>query len=71
VPIKHENEVIKTSEVVKPEQKAGCDNVEICETWVFLSFTGRKLLTKNLPTVLVYGHYDASHQIPINLDSPI
>jgi len=65
-------EVIKTSEAVKEAlEKAGCDNVEICETPGNPIIYGEKIIDKNLPTVLVYGHYDVQPADPIDLwDSP-
>ncbi|GEQ84502.1 hypothetical protein ULMS_00100 [Patiriisocius marinistellae] len=69
---KYKDEVIKTSEVIKKSlEKAGCDHVEICETPGYPIVYGEKIIDKNLPTVLVYGHYDVQPPDPINLwDSP-
>ncbi|MDG1039874.1 MAG: peptidase dimerization domain protein, partial [Polaribacter sp.] len=52
-------DVLNTSEVVKSYlEKAGCDTVEICETPGYPIVYGEKIIDPNLPTVLVYGHYD-------------
>jgi len=65
-------DVINTSEAVKSAlEKAGCDQVEICETPGYPIVYGQKLIDSNLPTILVYGHYDVQPADPINLwDSP-
>ncbi|WGK66234.1 dipeptidase [Croceiramulus getboli] len=50
---------------------AGCDSVEICETPGYPIVYGEKIIDKNLPTVLVYGHYDVQPPDPVDLwDSP-
>ncbi|KJD36958.1 peptidase dimerization domain protein [Tamlana sedimentorum] len=68
----YKNDVLKTANVVKTSlEKAGCDTVEICETDGFPIIYGEKTIDPNLPTVLVYGHYDVQPPDPINLwDSP-
>ena len=65
-------EVLNTSEVVKSFlEKAGCDKVEICKTPGYPIVYGEKIIDINLPTVLVYGHYDVQPADPIELwDSP-
>ena len=64
--------VIRTADLVKNSlKKAGCDQVEICETPGYPIVYGEKIIDANLPTVLVYGHYDVQPPDPINLwDSP-
>ena len=66
------NDVLNTSEAVKTSlEKAGCDFVEICETPGYPIVYGEKIIDPNLPTVLVYGHYDVQPADPIELwDSP-
>ncbi|MDC9724290.1 MAG: dipeptidase [Urechidicola sp.] len=68
----YKNDVLKTADAVKTAlEKAGCDNVEICETPGYPIVYGEKIIDKNLPTVLVYGHYDVQPADPIELwDSP-
>ena len=65
-------DVIHTADAVKNSlQKAGCDEVEICETPGFPIVYGEKIIDPNLPTILVYGHYDVQPPDPVNLwDSP-
>ena len=69
---KYKADVIHTADAVKNSlQKAGCDEVEICETPGFPIVYGEKIIDPNLPTILVYGHYDVQPPDPINLwDSP-
>ena len=68
----YKKDVITTAEVVKTSlEKAGCDLVEICETPGYPIVYGEKIIDKNLPTVLVYGHYDVQPPDPLDLwDSP-
>lgn len=65
-------DVIDTANAVKLSlEKAGCDVVEICETPGYPIVFGEKFIDSNLPTVLVYGHYDVQPADPIELwDSP-
>jgi len=65
-------DVIHTADALKNSlQKAGCDQVEICETPGFPIVYGEKIIDPNLPTILVYGHYDVQPPDPVNLwDSP-
>lgn len=68
----YSQDVINTAEAVKESlEKAGCDFVEICETPGYPIVYGEKTIDKNLPTVLVYGHYDVQPPDPMELwDSP-
>ena len=68
----YKNDVIKTAHVIKASlESVGCDHVEICETDGFPIVYGEKMIDENLPTVLVYGHYDVQPADPIELwDSP-
>ncbi len=65
-------DVIKTAEAIKEQlENAGCDTVEICETPGYPIVYGEKIIDKNLPTVLVYGHYDVQPPDPLDLwDNP-
>ncbi|WP_339920510.1 dipeptidase [uncultured Flavobacterium sp.] len=64
----YSQDVIETSEAVKISlEKAGCDFVEICETDGYPIVYGEKIIDKNLPTVLVYGHYDVQPADPMEL----
>ncbi|WP_310991264.1 dipeptidase [Aequorivita marina] len=68
----YKKDVLTTADAVKVQlEKAGCDSVEICETPGYPIVYGEKIIDKNLPTVLVYGHYDVQPPDPMDLwDSP-
>ena len=53
--------------VLESLKKAGCDKVEMCETPGYPIIYGEKIIDKNLPTILVYGHYDVQPADPIEL----
>ena len=62
------HDVIATANAVKESlEKAGCNLVEICETPGYPIVYGEHIIDKNLPTVLVYGHYDVQPPDPIEL----
>ena len=65
-------DVIDMANAVKESLlRAGCDVVELCETPGYPIVFGEKIIDPNLPTVLVYGHYDVQPPDPIELwDSP-
>ncbi|WP_134199016.1 dipeptidase [uncultured Algoriphagus sp.] len=69
---KFKEDVFKAAEFVKESlEKAGADVVEICETPGYPIVYGEKIIDPNLPTVLVYGHYDVQPADPYELwDSP-
>ena len=51
--------------------KAGADGVKIVPTKGYPIVYGEKIIDPNLPTVLVYGHYDVQPPDPLDLwDSP-
>ncbi|MBQ4820912.1 dipeptidase [Aquimarina sp. MMG016] len=68
----YEKDVIKTAGAIKESlETAGCDKVEICETPGYPIVYGEKIISPDLPTVLVYGHYDVQPPDPMELwDSP-
>ena len=52
-------------------EKAGAEKVEIVPTPGYPVVYGEKIIDPNLPTVLVYGHYDVQPPDPLELwDSP-
>ena len=65
-------DVLNTADAVKESlEKAGCDFVEICETPGYPIVYAEKIINENLPTILVYGHYDVQPADPLHLwDSP-
>ncbi|MGA9638992.1 dipeptidase [Flavobacterium sp.] len=68
----YNQDVIDMAEAIKLSlEKAGCDSVEVCETDGYPIVYGEKIIDPNLPTILVYGHYDVQPADPIELwDSP-
>ncbi|TMM58352.1 dipeptidase [Maribacter algarum] len=65
-------DVLDASETIKTSLlEAGCDIAEIHETDGYPIVYGEKIIDPNLPTVLVYGHYDVQPADPLELwDSP-
>jgi acetylornithine deacetylase/succinyl-diaminopimelate desuccinylase-like protein len=64
----YSHDVLNTADAVKTAlENAGCDNVEICETPGYPIVYGEKIIDANLPTVLVYGHYDVQPPDPLDL----
>jgi acetylornithine deacetylase/succinyl-diaminopimelate desuccinylase-like protein len=53
--------------VAKAIKVAGADNVEICATKGYPIVYGEKIIDLNLPTVLVYGHYDVQPADPLEV----
>ena len=53
--------------VAKHLANAGADQVEICETKGYPVVYGEKIINPELPTVLVYGHYDVQLADPLEL----
>ena len=68
----YKTDILKTADFVKESLlKAGCSLAEVCETPGNPIVYGEKIIDVNLPTILVYGHYDVQPADPINLwDSP-
>ncbi|MDB4181976.1 dipeptidase [Polaribacter sp.] len=64
----YHQDVLNTADFVKTSlEKAGCDHVELCETPGYPIIYAEKIIDPNLPTVLVYGHYDVQPADPIEL----
>ena len=65
-------DILRTAESIKNAlEAAGCKKVEICETPGNPIVYGEHIIDKNLPTVLVYGHYDVQPADPLELwESP-
>ncbi|MEO6818406.1 MAG: dipeptidase, partial [Ginsengibacter sp.] len=64
----HIGDMQKCAEAVKNSLlAAGADKVEIMETDGFPVVYGEKMIDKNKPTVLVYGHYDVQPAEPLEL----
>ncbi len=64
----YKDEVMKCAEVCADHlRNAGADEVQICETKGYPVVYGEKMVGKDLPTVLVYGHYDVQPPDPLEL----
>jgi acetylornithine deacetylase/succinyl-diaminopimelate desuccinylase-like protein len=65
---KYKGDILKTAEAIRTSLKeAGCKKVEICETPGNPIVYGEHILDVNLPTILVYGHYDVQPADPLEL----
>ena len=65
---KYKNDVLKAADIIKKSlEEAGVDKAEICPTPGYPIVYGEKIIDKNLPTVLVYGHYDVQPPDPLDL----
>lgn len=65
---RHKNDMIKCAETVKDFiLAAGADKAEVHSTAGHPIVYGEKIIDPNLPTVLVYGHYDVQPPDPLEL----
>jgi acetylornithine deacetylase/succinyl-diaminopimelate desuccinylase-like protein len=65
---KYKADVLRMADAVKDSLvAAGADRVEICPTPGYPIVYGEKIIDSNLPTVLVYGHYDVQPPDPLEL----
>ena len=64
----YKEDVFNTADAVAESlKKAGCEKVEICKTPGYPIVYGEIIKDMNLPTVLVYGHYDVQPPDPLDL----
>ena len=64
----HKNDMVKTAEAVKQRLiEAGVDKAEIYSTEGHPVVYAEKIIDKDKPTVLVYGHYDVQPADPLEL----
>jgi acetylornithine deacetylase/succinyl-diaminopimelate desuccinylase-like protein len=68
----HDHDLQRAAEFIQDRLKAaGADKVEICPTERHPIVYAEKIIDPQLPTVLVYGHYDVQPADPVELwDSP-
>lgn len=65
---RHKEDMLKTARFVEEKiKKAGADFAEVIDTPGHPIVYGEKMVDKNLPTVLVYGHYDVQPPDPLEL----
>lgn len=66
------DEVLRMAEITRQSLvDAGVDFAELCETPGYPIVYGEKIIDPELPTVLIYGHYDVQPADPVELwDSP-
>lgn len=65
---KFKEEVVNTARFLKNKfEEAGLDNVELLPTPGFPVVYAEKIINPNLPTILVYGHYDVQPADPYEL----
>lgn len=65
---KFKDDILKTANFLKDKLvAAGADKVEVCPTNGNPIVYGEKIVGENLPTVLVYGHYDVQPADPEHL----
>lgn len=69
---RHKDDMVKTAELLMAEMlRIGLDHVTKFETPGHPIVYAQKIIDKDLPTVLVYGHYDVQPPDPLDLwDSP-
>ncbi len=60
-----ENMRAAAEEVVRALKNAGADQAEVMETAGWPVVVGEKIIAQELPTVLVYGHYDVQPPDPL------
>ncbi len=64
----YSHDVLEAAQAVQTKLlEAGCTVAEVCETQGYPVVYGEKIIDSNLPTVLVYGHYDVQPPDPIDL----
>lgn len=64
----YSKEIINCAETIsKNLRESGLDHVEICQTKGNPVVYADKIINSELPTVLVYGHYDVQPADPLNL----
>jgi acetylornithine deacetylase/succinyl-diaminopimelate desuccinylase-like protein len=64
----YKEDVLRTANFIADKLRAaGADNVEVCPTAGYPIVYADKIIHPDLPTVLVYGHYDVQPPDPLDL----
>ncbi len=64
----YHNDIIAAATFIKNKLiEAGADHAELCQTAGNPIVYAEKMIDPNLPTVLVYGHYDVQPVVPLDL----
>ena len=64
----HKEDMLRCAEAVKKSLlEAGCEKAEVMPTKGYPVVYGEKIISKDAPTVLVYGHYDVQPADPLEL----
>jgi acetylornithine deacetylase/succinyl-diaminopimelate desuccinylase-like protein len=64
----HNIDMVEAAEYVRKKLlEAGADSAEVMKTAGHPVVFGKKIIDSNLPTVMVYGHYDVQPVDPLNL----
>ena len=65
---KYSTNVFQTAEMLKDNfNKIGLEKTQLFQTKGFPIVYGEKMINPNLPTILIYGHYDVQPPDPLNL----
>ena len=65
---KYKEDVLRTANIVKENlEKIGIEKVQLYETKGYPIVYGEKIISNDLPTVLIYGHYDVQPPDPLDL----
>ena len=65
---KYKEDVLRTANIVKDNlDKIGIEKTQLYETKGYPIVYGEKIISNDLPTVLIYGHYDVQPPDPLEL----
>jgi len=65
---KYKEDVLRTANIVKDNlEKIGIEKAQLYETKGYPIVYGEKIISNDLPTVLIYGHYDVQPPDPLDL----
>ena len=65
---KYKEDVLRTANIVRDNlEKIGIEKAQLYETKGYPIVYGEKIISNDLPTVLIYGHYDVQPPDPLDL----